>query len=154
MSPRVARPMPARSLWPGCGLAQEQGVARFHRESDRRRLRAMAKALLGASVLVGLGLGIVGLRVQQVHLSYRLDGLRTVRAGIEETRSRLGVELATLSSLARIEGKARAELGMVLPASDQVRLAREFVPGGGGLHAGVPLTASAEDPARPGSGAR
>ena len=154
MSPRADRPMSACSLWAGCGLAQEQGMARFHRESDRRRFQAMAKGLLGAGVLVGLVLGVVGLRVQQVRLSYRLDGLRTARAGIEETRSRLGVELATLSSLARIEGKARAELGMVPPASNQVRLAREFVPGGGGLHAGVPLTASAEDPTRPGSGAR
>ena len=154
MSPRAARPMPGRSLWARSGLAQEQEVARFHRDSDRRRLHAMAKGLLGAGVLVGLVLGVVGLRVQQVSLSYRLDGLRTVRAGIEETRSQLGVELATLSSLARIEGKARAELGMVSPAGDQVRLAREFVPQGGGLHAGVPLTASAEDPARPRSGAR
>jgi cell division protein FtsL len=145
MSPRAAQPMPARSLWTGCGLAQEQKVAHFHRESDRRRLHAMATGLLGAGVLVGLVLGVVGLRVQQVRLSYRLDGLRTARAGIEETRSRLGVELATLMSLSRIEGKARAELGMVPPAPDQVRLAREFVPRG----AGLPLTASAEDTARP-----
>ena len=154
MSRQAARPMPARSLWAGGGLAQEQGMARFNRESDRGRFRAMAKVLLGAAVLVGLVLGVVGLRVQQVRLSYQLDRLRTVRAGIEETRSRLGVELATLSSLARIEGKARAELGMVPPATDQVRLAREFVPRGGGPQPGVPLTASAEDPARPGYGAR
>ena len=150
MSPHDAQPMPARSLWDGRGLAQEQTVARFHRESDRRRLHAMATGLLGAGVLVGLVLGVVGLRVQQVRLSYRLDGLRTARAGIDETRSRLGVELATLMSLSRIEGKARAELGMVPPARDQVRLAREFVPRG----AGVPRTASAGDTARPGSGAR
>jgi hypothetical protein len=54
------------------------------------------------------------------------------------------VELATLKSLARIEGKARAELGMVPPGRDQVRLAREFVPGGGGVSARAPLTAAAE----------
>ena len=63
------------------------------------------------------------------------------------------VELATLKSLARIEGKARAELGMVLPAHDQVRLAREFVPVGTGLTSRAPLTAAA-DPDAPGEPTR
>jgi hypothetical protein len=40
--------------------------------------------------------------------------------------------MATLRSLSRIEGKARAELGMVAPTRDQIHLAREFVPGGRG----------------------
>jgi hypothetical protein len=79
-----------------------------------------------------------------VRLSYRLDALRTARAELDELRGRLAVELATLRSRARIEGKARTELGMVAPAHDQVRLAREFVPGGTGLTARQPLTASAE----------
>ena len=61
---------------------------------------------------------------------------------LEETRNRLRVEQATLKSLARIEGKARAELGMVLPGRDQVRLAREFVPVGTGLTSRAPLTAA------------
>jgi hypothetical protein len=54
------------------------------------------------------------------------------------------VELAMLRSLARIEGKARAELGMVLPGPDQIRLAREFVPVGSGLTSSAPLTAAAD----------
>jgi hypothetical protein len=62
-------------------------------------------------------------------MSYRLDALRQHRAGIEETNRRLRVEMATLRSLSRIEGKARTELGMVAPARDQVRLAREFIQG-------------------------
>ena len=52
--------------------------------------------------------------------------------------------MATLKSLSRIEGKARTELGMVAPARDQVRLAREFVPGGTGLTSSTPLTAAAD----------
>ena len=139
-------PLATSSAWPAAPKASQQQTARFHRESDRRRLRAMAAALACAGVLVALVLGVVGLRVQQVRLSYRLDGLRVARAELEETRSRLRVELATLRSLARIEGKARAELGMVPPAGDQVRLAREFVPGGA-VSARAPLTASAERPA-------
>jgi cell division protein FtsL len=84
---------------------------------------------------VALILGVVGLRVQQVRLSYRLDALRDSRAQIEEANRRLRVEIATLKSLSRIEGKARTELGMVAPARGQVRLAREFVTGGRGAAA-------------------
>jgi len=138
MSPRAER---SRSVW-----ARESGgsqqAARFHRESDRRRLRAMATALGCAGLLVALVLGVVGLRVQQVRMSYRLDGLRVARAELEEARSRLRVELATLRSLARIDGKARAELGMVPPGREQVQLAREFVRGGDGVAGRAPLTAS------------
>lgn len=156
MSARGGRLGATSSAWAGERHAREQQAARFHRESDRRRLRAMGRALVCAGILVALVLGMVGLRVQQVRLSYRLDALRTARAELEETNRRLRVELATLKALARIEGKARGELGMVPPARGQVRLAREFVPGGSGLSAAAPLTASVERaaPREPGSGAR
>jgi cell division protein FtsL len=95
----------------------------------------MFTAVMGAGLAVVLVLGVVGLRVQQVRLSYRLDALRQGRAELEETNRRLRVEMATLKSLSRIEGKARGELGMVAPGRDQVRLAREFVQGGGGAAA-------------------
>ncbi len=124
-----------------------QQVARFHRETDRRLRRTMMVALVCAGIFVGAVLGLVGLKVHQVRLSYRLDALRTARNALEERNRLLRVELATLRSLARIEGKARTELGMVSPARDQVQLAREFVNGGSGLGAiGGPRTASAERP--------
>jgi cell division protein FtsL len=155
MSAGGVRSMTARSLPAAWGSAGEQQAARFHRERDRRRLLAMARTLVSAGVLVALVLGVVGLRVQQVRLSYRLDGLRTLQAELEESRSRLRVELDTLKSLARIEAKARGELGMVPPAGNQVKLAREFVAGGDGLSmAAAPLTASAEIPARVAGGVR
>lgn len=148
MSPPAARATALRPLSTGWGLAHQQQGARFHRERDRRRLLTMGRTLVGAAVLVVLVLGVVGLRLHQVRLSYRLDGLRTVRAELEESRSRLRVEIDSLRSLARIEGKARAELGMVPPAADQVQLAREYVPSGDGLTMTAPLTASAEGRAR------
>ncbi len=133
----------------------DQDVARFHRESDRRRLRSMAGALLCVGILLALVLGMVAMRVQQVRLSYRLDALRATRADLEETNRRLRVELATLKSLSRIDGKARGELGMMPPGRNQVRLAREFVPGGGGgLSAAAPRTASVERPALRDGGTR
>ena len=141
----------AGAFW---GTSAEQEGARFNRERDRRRFVAMGRTLVGAGLLVALVLGVVGLKTQQVRLSYRLDGLRTVRTDLQESRSRLRVELASLRSLARIEGKARTELGMTPPAGDQVRLAREFVSGGSGLSMAAPLTASAESGARPRQGVR
>jgi len=95
----------------------------------------MATAVAAAGLVVALVLGVVGLRVQQVRMSYRLDALRQHRAEVEETNRRLRVEMATLRSLSRIEGKARTELGMVAPGRDQVRLAREFLQGGAGAAA-------------------
>ena len=154
MSSRAVRAEALRPLPPAWGMAHQQQVAGFHRERDRGRLLAMIRTLASAGVLVVLVLAVVGVRLHQVRLSYRLDGLRTIRAELEESKSRLRVEIDTLRSLARIEGKARAELGMVPPAGNQVRLAREFVPRGDGLSMAAPLTASAEEWARSAPGAR
>src|SRR5262249_38976879 len=128
------RPVAAASAaWIGAFGASGQQAARFHREADHRLRRAMMAALVSAALLVGGVLGIVALKVHQVRLSYRLDALRSSKASLEEQTRLLRVELATLRSLARIEGKARAELGMVPPGKNQVLLAREFVAGGSGL---------------------
>ena len=110
-----------------------QHVARFHRETDRRLRRTMGAAVACSAVLVAGVLGVVALKVHQVRLSYQLDALRVSRATAEERTRVLKVELATLRSLARIEDKARTELGMVAPAADQVLLAREFVADGRGV---------------------
>jgi cell division protein FtsL len=89
----------------------------------------MAVALGLSACLVGGVLGIVGLKVNQVRVSYRLDDLRALRSDLEELNRQLRVEQATLSSLARIESRARGELGLAPPLRDQVRLAREYVGG-------------------------
>ena len=52
--------------------------------------------------------------------------------------------------LARIEDKARHELGMVAPGKDQVQLAREFVAAGGGVSRAVPSRTAAADRGTPG----
>jgi cell division protein FtsL len=124
-----------------------QQAARFHRETDRGLRRTMGAALACSAVIVAGVLGVVALKVHQVRLSYQLDALRITRAAAEERTRVLHVELATLRSLARIEDKARGELGMVPPAADQVQLAREFVPGGRGVAAaGQPRATAALTP--------
>ena len=100
-------------------------------EHDPRVRRALAFALAGAFGLVLSGLGVVGLRVQQVHLGYQLDALRADRARLGILAGQLEVELATLRSPARIETRAR-QLGFTAPRPRQIRIAREFVIGDGG----------------------
>lgn len=90
--------------------------------------------LAAALVLVLCGLGVVGLRVQQVHLGYQLDGLRAERARLEAQLRQLEVQVATLRSPGRIEARAR-QLGLTTPTRDQIRMAREFVAGTTGLAA-------------------
>jgi hypothetical protein len=89
-----------------------------------------------------------------VRLSYRLDGLRSMKAQMEDRQSRLRVEREMLQAHARIENRARTELKMERPANNQIQIAREYVPGGGGVSMAVPLTAAADTPAPPKPGVR
>ena len=91
--------------------------------------RSLAVTLLCSAVLVVGLLAVVGVRVQHVRLAYQLDELRSQRARIEVRMRELEIEIATLRSPSRVESRAR-QLGMVAPAPDQVRLAREYVAGG------------------------
>ena len=107
---------------------------RLHREQDPRVRRSLFGALLLSAALVGGGLGVVGLRVQQVHLAYQLDRLHRERQEVQTNIRQLEVEVATLRSPARVEQRAR-QLGLTAPDRQQVRLAREFAPAGTGLAA-------------------
>lgn len=107
---------------------------RLHREQDPRVRRSLGAALALSAVLVGSALGVVALRVQQVHLAYQLDGLRAERTRTETLIRQLEIEVATLRSPLRVEQRAR-QLGLSVPGPDQVHLAREYVTGTTGLAA-------------------
>jgi cell division protein FtsL len=106
----------------------------LHREMDPRVPRSVMLALSGALVIVLCTLAVVALRVQSVHVGYRLDTVRAQRTELAMLLRQLEVELATQRSPARIESRAR-ELGLTTPARDQVRLAREYMPGNSGVAA-------------------
>ena len=114
---------------------------RLHRDHDPRARRVLVLALATAALIVGAALAVVGLRVQQVHLAYQLDDLRVQRARSEGNVRQLEIEVATLRSPGRVEARAR-QLGMVAPARDQIRLAREYITGRTGLAAERSHTAS------------
>jgi hypothetical protein len=60
---------------------------RLHCERDPRVQRSLTAAALLSALLVGGGLGVVALRVQQVHLAYQLDALRAERSVATSTSS-------------------------------------------------------------------
>jgi len=105
------------------------GPQRLHREPDPRARRILVAALTAAALLVGGALTIVGMRVQQVQLAYRLDEARAQQARAQGNVRQLEIEVATLRSPARVEARAR-RLGLSPPGRDQMRLAHEYVTGG------------------------
>jgi cell division protein FtsL len=107
---------------------------RLTREQDPRVRRSLAVAFAVSGLLVMSALGVVGLRVQQVHLAYQLERLHHERADLQTALRQLEVEVATLKSPGRIEQRAR-QLGLVAPERAQVRLAREYTAAGTGLAA-------------------
>ena len=114
---------------------------RLHRDPDPRLRRSLAAGLLCSAVLVLGLLAVVFLRVQQVHLAYQLDALRGERARVEVLLRQLEIEVATLRSPGRVETRAR-QLGMTVPGREQVRQAREYVPGGSNRVAAARLVRS------------
>src|SRR5881409_872287 len=107
---------------------------RLHREPDRRVRRSLVVALATAALLAAGALTVVGVRIEQVHLAYRLDSLRSERGRAQERIRQLEIEVATLRSPSRIEARAR-QIGLVAAGRDQIRLAKEYVAGGTGLAA-------------------
>ncbi|HKQ66452.1 MAG TPA: cell division protein FtsL [Methylomirabilota bacterium] len=107
---------------------------RLHREPDPRVRRSLVVAFATSALLVAGALTVVGVRVEQVHLAYRLDAVRSERGRAEDRIRQLEIEVATLRSPSRIEARAR-QLGLVAAARDQIRLAKEYVAGGTGFAA-------------------
>jgi len=101
--------------------AEIQLNRRMVREKDRARSRELWRFLLyGAAIVVPL-LGYVWQRVDFLRVSYRLEKLETQRRQLSELERQLALERATLLDTARIERKARKELGLVDPPAADVR---------------------------------
>ena len=70
------------------GAAAVKTHQRLHREQDPARATlARRRRFSSRAALVGGALGVVGLRVQQVHLAYQLDRLRQRAAADRDARS-------------------------------------------------------------------
>ena len=91
------------------------------REKDRTRSRELVRFLIyGAAVVVPL-LVYVWQRVDVLRVSYKVEKLEARRRELSELEHQLTLERATLLDNARIERKARKELGMIEPPAADVR---------------------------------
>lgn len=121
---------------------------RLHHEPDRRVRRSLVVALATAALLAAGALTVAGVRIEQVHLAYRLDALRSERGRAHDRIRQLEIEVATLRSPGRLEARAR-QIGLVVAARDQIRLAKEYLTGGTGLAADRSRAASLVAPRPP-----
>ena len=121
---------------------------RLHHEPDRRVRRSLVVALATAALLAAGALTVAGVRIEQVHLANRLDALRSERGRAQERIRQLEIEVATLRSPGRLEARAR-QIGLVVAARDQIRLAKEYLTGGTGLAADRSRAASLVAPRPP-----
>src|SRR5439155_21071086 len=99
---------------------------RLHREPDPRVRRSLVVAFATSALLVAGALTVVGVRVEQVHLAYRLDAVRSERGRAEDRIRQLEIEVVTLRSTCRIEARVRA-LGFVVAVLYQVWHAKDYV---------------------------
>jgi cell division protein FtsL len=87
------------------------------RPADRRVVLAV---VLGVSMVVGVALLLVWVRLQAVHTGYQLSAARHLVHKLEQEQRELELEIATLTSPRRLETLARERLGMGPPAPGQI----------------------------------
>jgi cell division protein FtsL len=88
-------------------------------EAPRRRTRALGRrrridrGVLWIAVLAALLAGVVAVNVAVLQLNVQLDELGRERAQLRADTKRLRAELSAVAANARIDRRARTELGLV-----------------------------------------
>jgi len=140
-------PAAGRASFPEFYFVKHIDNSHLVREVDVERRRECF-SLLGLGVLVFLSVLLFAWQhFQCVRDGYRVEQLKTERAGLEEWNHQLRLEQASLADPQRIDTLARTRLGMVSPRPQQVirvgepeppaaipespELARNFSAGGG-----------------------
>jgi cell division protein FtsL len=98
------------------------------RERDRRRAREL---LLGLAGVLPLGIAFIAytwIHLEVLRTGYRIDELDRRLHGLQEDERRLRLESSFLASPARVEERAKDELGMQAPTVEQLIFAGE-IPG-------------------------
>ncbi len=94
-----------------------------------RRLRRELVAMLGVVVVLGGGLlAYTWMHIETMRIGYRVDRWSTELGDLEERERRLRLEIAHRTHPARIEERARRELGMQPPALEETLFYAELVP--------------------------
>jgi cell division protein FtsL len=98
-------------------LAQPAGVdAHPARKRKRTRVRSRRRVDRGVLWITGLAVllaGVVAVNVAVLQLNVRLDELGRERIQLRDDNARLKAELSSTAANARIEQRAKTELGLV-----------------------------------------
>ena len=108
------------------------------RERDVRRHRWMWTLLATGIVAFSPFAAYLLEQMQHVQLRYRLESLRSESRQLIETERRLRVLAASLEAPRAVEARAKDELGLVHPASNQRVVILPAATGRGGLMARGP----------------
>jgi len=90
------------------------------RERDRRRTREFAALALAAIPFLLVLLAAIGAHLETVRLGYQLARVARQKESLLERNRRLRMDRAEATALARVDALARARLGLVPPAPDQI----------------------------------
>lgn len=94
-----------------------------------RRLRRELMAMLGVVLVLGGGLlAYTWMHIETLRIGYRVDRWATELGTLEEHERRLRLEIAHRTHPARIESRARSELGMQAPTLEKTLFYEELVP--------------------------
>lgn len=85
--------------------------------------RVLLACCIGA-IFVAFALFLVWTNHQSIRMGYVISGLHQERVRLLELNRELKVELANLTSLDRLEQRAREDLGLVVPQPEQVQVVR------------------------------
>lgn len=102
--------------------------AYLERVRDRRLRRELSKMLGVALVLGGGLLAYTWMHVETLRSGYRIEGYATALGELDERVRRLRLEIAHRTHPARIEERARRELGMQPPSQEATLFYEELVP--------------------------
>ncbi|MEB2285902.1 MAG: cell division protein FtsL [Polyangiaceae bacterium UTPRO1] len=106
------RPLHATSRGAGASIRAARA-----RGADRR---AVLATVFGVTIVVGVALLLVWVRLQTVRTGYQLSAARHLVHKLEEEQRALKIEITTLTSRPRLEALARERLGMRPPAPGQI----------------------------------
>ena len=102
--------------------ARAEALARPRRRAaTKARARGVDRGVVWIAGLAVLLAGVVAVNVAVLQLNVKLDGLGRERAGLRAETQRLRAELSSVAANARIEKRARTELGLVEADSTTTR---------------------------------
>ncbi len=117
---KTTRPSSRQMSFPEFYFVKRIDNSRLRREVDSARRRECF-GLLGLCLFVFFfGLVFAWQHFQCVQYGYRIEQLKEKKATMEEWNHRLRLERASLADPQRIDRLARKQLGLVVPAAQQV----------------------------------